>query len=151
LFSVIIAAALTLLFACNSKQTADQYLQDEHHRKDIVLAMVHHPSYRTEMMHEMMNNDSCKQLMGQSMMSDQGMMKMMMNNPEMMNNMTSDSSMVHNMMNRNRTMQNNMMDQMMDMAEKDSAMCITMMQMMKDRPQINQRMIEMNMSNTKNK
>jgi hypothetical protein len=44
--------------------------------------MIHHQPYMTEMMHEMMNNDSCKQMMMDNIMSmckdDSSMCKMMM-------------------------------------------------------------------------
>ncbi len=141
ILSMFMAGAISLFTACNSKQTVDQFLMDDTQRKDIITALVHHPSYRMEMMREMMNNDSCKQMMGQNMMKDPGMMSMMM----------SDSSMMHNMMNGNKNMQNRMMGQMMDMAEKDSVMCDAMMRMMNEKPQIKSRMMKMNMSNTKSK
>ena len=126
ILSITIATAMSLLLACNSTQTADQFLKNDNQRKDIVVAIAHHQPYMIEMMHEMMNNDSSKQMMGHSMMSDPGMMKMMMNG--------------------DKSMHNKMMGHMMDMAEKDSAMCSNMLQMMKEKPQIMNRMREMDMS-----
>jgi len=52
---ILLGATISLLTSCNSKQTADNYLKDDNHRKEIVLAMAHHQPYMTEMMNEMMN------------------------------------------------------------------------------------------------
>ncbi len=70
---VSIAAVMSLLLACNSKQTAGQFLKDDNQRKDIVVGIAHHQPYMTEMMHEMMNNDSSKQMMRKMSISDRSM------------------------------------------------------------------------------
>jgi len=79
---ILFLTALWFPASCNSNTTADQYLQDVYHRKDIVLTMVHHHPYMTVMMQEMMNNDSCKQMMRDDLMStckeDSNMCEMMM-------------------------------------------------------------------------
>jgi hypothetical protein len=83
LFPILFAAALMSITACNSTHSADACLKDDLRRKDIVNTMVHHQPYMNEMIHEMMNNDSCNQMMMQNMMNmsldDTSMCKMMMN------------------------------------------------------------------------
>jgi hypothetical protein len=122
-FPIFIVAVMTLLLSCNTKQSADQYLNDDNQRKDIIASMVHHQSYMSEMMHEMMNNDSCKQMMGQSMMSDSGMTNMMMN--DMVGMCNKDSSMCKTMMGKT-----------MDMCDADPSKCKMMMGTMQSHPNV---------------
>ena len=117
------AAAMSLLFACNSKQTAEQCLQNDTQRKDIIVAIVHHQPYMTEMMHEMMNNDSCKQMMAQNMMSDSKMQLMMMDN--MMDMCKKDPAMCKMMMGKT-----------MAMCDADSSKCTMMMGAMQPHPNV---------------
>lgn len=114
----ILLAVTIFLPACNSKQTTDQCLKDDNQRKEIVFALAHHQPYMMEMMHEMMSSDSCKQMMGQSMMSDPAMMKMSMN--DMMNMCNKDTSMCKMMMGKT-----------MEMCDANPAMCSMMMGSMK--------------------
>ncbi|MDZ4747572.1 MAG: hypothetical protein SH808_03745 [Saprospiraceae bacterium] len=98
----IFLAALSLLLACNSKQTADQCLQDDNQRKDIIVAIAHHPTHAMEMMHEMIASDTLKQMLGQTMMSDPGMMNMTMDN--MMSMCAKDTSICKMMMSKTMEM-----------------------------------------------
>jgi len=79
---ILLASAMVLFSACNSKQTAEQTLKDDNQRKDIFATVAQSNPYRLEMMNEMMNNDSCKQMMMNKMMDmckdDSSMCKMMM-------------------------------------------------------------------------
>jgi hypothetical protein len=120
---ILFAATLTFLAACNSKPTADNYLKDDNQRKDIVLAMVHHRPYRTEMMQEMMNNDSCKQMMMDNMMNDPSMKSMHMD--KMMSMCKDDTSMCKMMMGKT-----------MEMCDADSAKCKMMMGSMQSHPNV---------------
>ncbi|MEP6795713.1 MAG: hypothetical protein ABJB16_15395 [Saprospiraceae bacterium] len=120
---IFLASAMSLLTACTSKQTADQYLNDDQQRKDILVAIVHHQPYMAEMMHEMMNSDSSKQMMGESMMSDPGMMKMSMNS--MMDMCSKDSSICKMMMGKT-----------MAMCDANQSMCNMMMGSMKSHPNV---------------
>jgi hypothetical protein len=134
---ILFAATLTFLASCNSNPTADQYLQDDHHRKDIVLEMVHHQPYMTEMMHEMMNNDSCKQMMMDNMMNDQSMKGMHMD--KMMSMCKDDSAMCKMMMGKT-----------MEMCDADPAKCKMMMGSMQSHPTVMKSMKGMcNMDNMK--
>jgi len=141
---VLCAAALIFISACNTKPTADNYLKDDSHRKDIVLAMVHHQPYMTEMMNEMMNNDSCKQMMMDNMMNDPNMKAMhmdkMMNDPNMkamhidkMITMCKDDSSLCKMM----------IDKTMEMCDADPAKCKMMMGSMQSHPTVLKSMKEM--------
>ena len=87
---------MSVLLSCNSKPSADEYLKDDNQRKEVVLAIAHHQPYMSEMMQQMMNSDSCKQMMSENMMSDPGMMKTMMG--DMMSMCNKDSSMCKMMM-----------------------------------------------------
>ncbi|MDQ3016444.1 MAG: hypothetical protein M3R25_06980 [Bacteroidota bacterium] len=129
-FAIAIAVAMSLFPACNSKQTADQGLQDDNQRKDIIVAIAHHPTYAMEMMNEMMASDSLKQMMGQTMMSDKGMMNMSMDN--MMAMCKQDTSMCKMMMGKT-----------MDMCDADPSMCKMMMGSMQSRPNVMKSMKEM--------
>ncbi len=123
IIAILFAATLTFLASCNSNPTADQYLQNDQQRKDILVAMVHHQPYRAEMIHEMMNNDSCKQMMMANIMDDPNMMGMNMDN---MMNMSKDDSSTCKMM----------MGKTMEMCEDDPAKCNMMMGSMKSHPHV---------------
>lgn len=120
---ILFAAALSFLASCNSNPTADQYLQDENHRKEIILTMVHHQPYMTEMIHEMMNNDSCKQMMMDNMMNDPGMKGMHLG--KMMSMCKDDSSMCKMMMGKT-----------MEMCDMDQSKCNMMMRSMQSHPNV---------------
>jgi len=79
---ILIATALVLMTACNTKQTPGQSLKDDNQRKEIITTIAKSNSYAKEMMQEMMNNDSCKHMMMESMMAmckdDTAMCKKMM-------------------------------------------------------------------------
>jgi hypothetical protein len=123
ILSISMAVVMSLLLACSSKQTADQYLKDDTQRKDILVTIAHHQTYMTEMMQQMMNSDSCKQMMGQSMMGDPAMMNMMMDH--MMSMCNNDSSMCKNMMGK-----------MMEMCDADQSKCKMMMGTMQSHPNV---------------
>ncbi|MEO6904065.1 MAG: hypothetical protein ABI315_13100 [Bacteroidia bacterium] len=127
---IFIAAAITLLFACNSKQTADQSLKDDNQRKDIIGGIVHHQTYMTEMIHEMMNNDSCKQMMMDNVMIDPSMKGMRMD--KMMSTYKDNSSMCKMMMGKT-----------MEMCDADRAKCKMMMGAMQSHPAVVNSMKEM--------
>jgi len=113
-FYVLFVAATSLLFACNPSQTADQCLNDDDQRMAMIGGIAHHPAYMAEMMNEMMNSDSSKQMMAQSMMSDPRMMTIMMDN--MMSMSKNDTSMFRMMMGKS-----------MEMCDADSSKCNMMM------------------------
>jgi len=87
---------MSFLPACNSKQTADDFLKDDNQRKEITTAIIQNPVYHMELMQQMMNSDSTKQMMGQNMMKEPAMMNMMMEH--MMNMADKDSAMCKKMM-----------------------------------------------------
>lgn len=91
LFPVLFATVLIFIASCNSNPTADEYLKDEKQRKEIVHAMLHHQPYMTEMMDEMMKNDSCKMMMMDNMMEDPSLKTMHMD--RMMGMSQNDSTM----------------------------------------------------------
>ncbi len=122
-FSIFVVAVITLLSSCNTKQSADQCLNNDNQRKDIIASIAHHQLYMNEMMHEMMNNDSCKQMMGQSMMSDPGTMNMMMK--DMVGMCDKDTSMCKMMMGKT-----------MDMCDTDPSKCKMMMGAMQSHPNV---------------
>jgi len=121
--SFFLAAATSLLLGCNPKQTADQCLKDDHQRKDILVALVHHQPYMTEMMNEIMKSDSSKRMMGQSMMSDPSMMNMTMDN--MMSMCAKDTSMCKMMMGKT-----------MEMCDANESMRKMMMGSMQSHPNV---------------
>ena len=96
IYSILFIAVISLLSACNTKQTTDQLLKDDNQRKEIAAAIIQNPAYHMELMQEMMNSDSTKQMMGQNMMKDPAMMNMMMEH--MMNMADKDSAMCKKMM-----------------------------------------------------
>jgi len=123
ILSICFIAVMNLFGSCDSKQTADQYLKDDNQRKEVLVAIVHHQPYMNEMMKQMMNNDSCKQMMAQSMMSDPKMKTMMMDN--MMDMCKNDASMCKMMMGKT-----------MEMCDADGAKCTMMMDAMKPHPNV---------------
>jgi hypothetical protein len=125
LLPILFAATVTFFASCKSNPTADQYMQDDNHRKDVVLVMVHHQPYMTEMIHEMMNNDSCKQMLMASMMNDPSMKGMDMSMDKMMSMCKGDSSMCKMMMGKT-----------MEMCDTDPAKCKMMMGSMQSHPTI---------------
>jgi hypothetical protein len=82
------------------------------------------------MMNAMMENDSCRLLMGQKMMEKPEMMGMMMSDPSKMKGT---------------------MDHMVDMAAQDTAMFNDMIQMMKGKPEMWSKVMKMNSSTSKTK
>ena len=67
--SIFIAAAMSLFLYCNSHQTADEYMQNENQRKEIYNGIAHHQPYFQEMMQGAMTNDSCKQIIAETMIT----------------------------------------------------------------------------------
>lgn len=127
---ILLAATLSLLFACNPRPTAENYLKDDKQRKDVITAMVRHQPYMTEMMNEMMNNDSCKQMMMDKMMSDESMKGAHMN--KMMSMSKDDASMFEMMMGKT-----------MEMCDADPAKCKMMMGSMQRHSNVMKSMKEM--------
>jgi len=127
ILSIFLFAAMGFLFACNSKQTADQYLKDDNQRKAIIAGIANHQPYRADMINEMMNSDSSKQMMAHSMMGDPSSKIVMMDN--MMNMCKNDAS-----------MWKMMMDKTMEMCEGDTAKSNMMMQSMQSHPDMMNRM-----------
>ncbi len=97
MLSISFVSATILIVACNPTQSAEQHLKDDSQRKATIAAIAHNQSYMTEMMGEMMSCDSCKKMMGQSIMKDDAMKNMMMS--DMMNMTEKDSMMCNKMMN----------------------------------------------------
>jgi len=56
ILSIFLFAAMGFLFACNSKQTADQYLKDDNQRKAIIAGIANHQPYRSDLIKKMMPN-----------------------------------------------------------------------------------------------
>jgi|GEM_PF-2049626 len=112
---------MSLLAACDSKQTTLGHLKDDGQRKMLVANIAHNQPYMNEMMNEMMKNDSCKMMMSYSMMNDPSMHTMMMDNMMAMRK-------------KDPTMCKMMMDKKMDMCEADSSKCKMMMESMKTHP-----------------
>jgi len=136
ILAIFFIAALGFLFACNSSKTADQYLKDDNQRKAIIGEIAHHQPYMAEMMQEMMNSDSCKQMMAQGMMSDSKMNAMMMDN--MMTMSKNDTA-----------MSKMMMDKTMEMCDADATKCNMMMDAMKTHPNVMKSMNMNGMGNMK--
>jgi hypothetical protein len=96
ILSISLVAATIFIVACNPTQANEQYLKDDNQRKALITTIAHNQSYMTEMMGEMMTNDSCKKMMGEMMMKDDAMKNMMMTN--MMDMCEKDSNMLKKMM-----------------------------------------------------
>ncbi len=136
ILAIFFVAAVGFLFACDSSKTADQYLKDDNQRKAIIGEIAHHQPYMAEMMQEMMNSDSCKQMMAQGMMSDSKMNAMMMDN--MMTMSKNDTA-----------MSKMMMDKTMEMCDADATKCNMMMDAMKTHPNVMKSMNMNGMGNMK--
>jgi len=113
--SMLIANAIFLFTACDSKQSVGQLLENDAQRSEIVSKLIDHQPYRMEMMNAMMENDSCRHLMGKKMMEKPEMLGMMMRDPKKMKGS---------------------MDHMVNMAAQDTVMFNEMIQMMKDKPEM---------------
>lgn len=126
--SMLIAIAICLFTACETRQPVDQLLKDDTQRSEIIESFINHQPYRMEMMNAMMENDSCRNMMGERMMGRPEMMGMMMKDP---------------------TRMKGSMDHMVTMAASDSTTFNTMVQMMKDKPEMWNKVMKMNTSKTK--
>ena len=127
--SLLIPIAILIFTACENKQPVDQFLKNDMHRSEIISTVIDHHPYRTEMMNAMVENDSCRLLMGQKMMGRPEMMGMMMGDPQKMKGT---------------------MDHMFNMASKDSIMFNDMIQMMKERPEMWSKLMKLNLTINKN-
>ena len=128
--SMLIANAIFLFTACDSNQPVDQLLKNDAQRSEIIGSFINHQPYRMEMMNAMLQNDSCRIIMGQKMMGRPEMMGMMMSNP---------------------TKMKGTMDHMVNMAAKDSIMFNDMLQMMKEKPEMWSKVMKMHSSTSKTK
>ena len=126
--SMLIANAILLFAACETKQSGDQLLKNDSQRSEIISSFINHQPYRMEMMNAMMENDSCRLLMGQKMRGKPEMMGMMMNKPLKMRGS---------------------MDHMIDMLAQDTVMFNDMIQMMKEKPEMWSKVMKMNSSTIK--
>jgi len=122
-FPILFTLALIFLASCNAKQTADDYLKEDTQRKAIVQSITQNQAYMTEMMDEMMNNDTSKQWMMDHMMSNPSMREMHMNG-------------MMNMCNEDSTMCKMMIGKTMKMCADDSTKCKMMMGSMQMHPTI---------------
>lgn len=95
--AIIIAATVGVFFSCNANQSADNYLENTIHRRDIISAFVHNEGYSIEMIHEMMNNDSCRQIIKETIIRDKGVLT------------------------KNKTIQASMLSQLLDLADRNSS------------------------------
>ena len=127
---MFIANAILLFTACDSKQPVDQLLKNDSQRSEIISSFIDHQPYRVEMMNAMIQNDSCRLLMGQKMMGKPEMTGMMMGDPSKMK-----ESMYH----------------MVEMAAQDTVMFNDMIQMMKEKPEMWSKVMNMNSSTSKTK
>ena len=123
--SMLLANAMFLFIACDSKQPVDQLLKNDSERSEIISSFIDHQPYRTEMMNAMMQNDSCRLLMGEKMMERPEMMGMMMSAP---------------------TKMKGTMDHMFNMVAKDTVLFNDMIQMMKEKPEMWNKVTKMNTS-----
>ncbi len=126
---MLIANAILLFTACESKQPVAQLLKNDTQRSEIIDSFVDHQPYRMEMMNAMMENDSCRNILGQKMMENTEMMGMMMSDPAKMMGT---------------------MDHMVNMAANDSIMFNNMIQIMKGKPEMWNKVMKMtSTTNTK--
>jgi hypothetical protein len=127
--SILLVNAVFLFTACETKQPVDQLLKNDTQRSEIIESFINHPPYRMEMMNAMMENDSCRNIMGQRMMG----------NPEVMGMMMKDS-----------TRMKGTMDHMVNMAASDSIVFNDMMLMMREQPEMWDKVMNMKTTTTKN-
>lgn len=120
---ILMSISINLFFSCNSKPTVEQYLKDDHQRRDVIHTMVHHQPYMAEMMHEMMNNDTCRQMMMDNMMNNKSMKGMHM---DKMMSMCKDDTVMCKMM----------MGKTMAMCDADSLKYNMMMVSMQSHPNV---------------
>lgn len=125
---ILIANAIFLFTACEPTQPLDQILKNDPQRAAIMDSIIAHQPYRMEMMNAMLQNDSCRQLMGQKMMEKPDMMGVMMSNPKNMKGT---------------------MEHMVSMADKDTVMFNDMVQMMKGKPEMWNKIMNMEYTATK--
>lgn len=127
--SMLMASAIFLFIACDSKQPVDQLLKNDAQRSEIITSFINNQAYRMEMMDAMMANDSSRNIMGQRMVG----------RPEMIGMMMSDPAKIKGTM-----------DHMVNMAANDSIMFNNMIQMMKDKPEMWNKVMKMtSTTNTK--
>ena len=67
-----------------SGQSVDQLLKNDMQRSEIIGSFINHQPHRMEMMSAMIQNDSCRNIMGQQMMGRSERMGMMMKDPTKM-------------------------------------------------------------------
>ena len=92
----MIAATGGVFFSCNANHSANNYLEDTIQRRDIIAAFVHNEGYSIEMINEMMNNDSCRQIIKETIMRDKGVLT------------------------KNKTIQASILSQLLDLADRNS-------------------------------
>ena len=93
----MIAAIVGVFFSCNANHSANNYLEDTIQRRDIIAAFVHNEGYSIEMINEMMNNDSCRQIIKETIMRDKGVLT------------------------KNKTIQASILSQLLDLADRNSS------------------------------
>ena len=95
--AIMIAATGGVFFSCNANHSANNYLEDTIQRRDIIAAFVHNEGYSIEMINEMMNNDSCRQIIKETIMRDKGVLT------------------------KNKTIQASILSQLLDLADRNSS------------------------------
>ncbi len=126
--SALILCSVILFTACETEQPVGQLLKNDTQRAEIIDSLISHQNYRMEMVNAMMANDSCRNIMGQKMMGNSGMMGMMMKDP---------------------TKMKGTMDHMVNMAANDSAIFNDMVQTMKEKPEMWDKVMQMKTPTTK--
>jgi hypothetical protein len=126
--SMLVANAMFLFTACDSKQPLDKLLKNDTQRSEIIASFMDHQPYRMELMNAMMENDSSRNIMSQKMMEKPEMMGMMMQDPIRMKGT---------------------MDHMLTMAASDSTMFNAMIQMMKNKPEMWSKVMKIQTATTK--
>lgn len=122
--SMLIASTLFVFTACDSPESIDEMLDDNSDRSHIIASIIDHPPYRNEMVNEMMDHDSTRAIMSRKMMDRPGMMGMM----------------------NNTTRMRNSVNQMVEMASKDSVMFNNILVQMKKNPDMWRKVNQMNNS-----
>lgn len=113
--------------ACQQPGNTDQVLADEQQRREVMQNIVNNPEMMTEMVDMMMNNEQGKMMMS----GNKDMIGMMMGNQQTM----------WDMMNENPAMMQNIIQNMMQMCQNDSAQCNQMADMMSGNPAMMQSMM----------